>query len=103
MKNQKTRKTILTVLTVCLMMIISVVSGAQAMTTDWDQLRIILRWTDREGNESETAAVPVYEEEGSFWAYVPAETLQGLILEVAHPMHPDWEFDPESGSRLEDV
>ena len=87
-----------------LLLVVSVMPAACAASPDWDQLQIILSWTDESGTAQSAYAVPVTQTEageGVFWAMLPPEALMsGVTFEASHPLHA-YEISPAAGTVLE--
>ena len=73
-------------LLIAAVLMLAALPAALAVPYDWAQLQIGLSWTDAEGNTRWYQAYPVYEQEGSFWAYVdPDVPLYELAVSLFAP------------------
>ncbi len=75
---------------------------AAAAPEGWAEIQISVEWADAAGNLMTSYGAPTEGQEGSFWAYVPAEALNQLTLRISHPYRA-WTFFPEDGFPLTDV
>ncbi|MBQ6721502.1 MAG: hypothetical protein IJQ88_04980, partial [Clostridia bacterium] len=75
---------------------------AAATPQDWTELQIELTWPNADGTQGSSLALPIEGMEYGFWAYVPAEALNQLTINLSHPGHAYF-FIPESGSLLTEV
>lgn len=66
---------------------------------DWTALVVTLSWTDLSGNYMSVTATPVEGSDQTFWATVTAsDVFSGLTLNVYHPYHTDYVFNPADGT-----
>ena len=66
---------------------------------NWDQLQIMLNWTDANGQPFSMLAEPVTGNvDQAFWAQVDASAFNGtMTISVSHPEHPEYSFSPAEG------
>ncbi|MBR6165433.1 MAG: hypothetical protein IKQ45_05850, partial [Clostridia bacterium] len=101
MKKWKTRKRILASLTAVLMML-SVWPLSLTALAEGEPL-VVVSWTDSEGYPCQQVAMPVEEEDGTFWVCVPEDALGDLTVSIYAPDQPDFPMELLDGGMLTDV
>ena len=78
---------------ICLLMLFSLLAPAAAAPADWQRLQIVVKWTDRNGDERQALATPVEGSDGCFWVMVDRDALDSATLQIMHPDHA-YDFNP---------
>ena len=98
MKYTQWEKRMLSLFLGIMMLLCSFAVPAMAQE-DWTALVVTLSWTDLSGNYMSVTATPVEGSDQTFWATVTAaDVFSGLTLNVYHPYHTDYVFNPADGT-----